>query len=202
MHTDQEPHFIVIGTIYFMSQWLYFFCPSHSSFFFSFSYLLPLFKMWTSQLYRCRRYSDSWCAKTTITRWRGESTVNRCFIRFLASGIQAVLQLLCMHLTDAQRLPHLNLLPPTCQNVNVICSPRLSSSSSPLIRDTSQLSDVCVPRVWPLNSVPVIMHTSWHTFQLKCVSLQQSNIRWPCWLVKPPVPTVTDYPNHPTDCAA
>lgn len=24
-HTDQEPHFIVIGTIYFMSQWLYFF---------------------------------------------------------------------------------------------------------------------------------------------------------------------------------
>lgn len=30
LHTDQEPHFIIIGPIYFMSQCFYFFCPPFS----------------------------------------------------------------------------------------------------------------------------------------------------------------------------
>lgn len=42
MRTDQEPHFIVIGTIYFMSHCFYFFVPPVL---FSPSYLSPLLKL-------------------------------------------------------------------------------------------------------------------------------------------------------------
>lgn len=197
MHTDQEPHFIVIGTIYFMSQWLYFSCPSHSFFsFFFFHICCPLFKIWAFQLHR-----------TDVRRRRlqgGEasqlSTDASSDFWLLASKQRCSYCACTWLMLDASLISIFCL--PLVKMLMLFVPPHLSSLSSPPIRNTFQLSDVCVPRVWHfLNSVPVTMYTSWHTFQLKCVSLQQSNIRWPCWLVKTLVPTVTDYPNHPTDCA-
>lgn len=123
MHTDQEPHFIVIGTIYFMSQWLYFFVPPILFFFISVSALQNV----VAQLHCCCCYSNSWCMKTVITRWmwRGKSTVNRCCIR-VSSWDQSS----TINLSDIQCLPYINLQLPACQNYNVYLFSCLSLAAS------------------------------------------------------------------------
>lgn len=77
VHTDQEPHFIVIGTIYFTSQWLYFFVPPIVFLFISIAFLLLLLMLRWLLMY----------ARMMITRWGGCLSISYLFPRLSLAAL-------------------------------------------------------------------------------------------------------------------
>lgn len=164
VHTDQEPHFIVIGTIYFMSQWFYFFVPPTLFFLLHIAALQHVNAV--SQLYCFRCYSEFWCKSDYNVHVHEASQLSTDVASDFGFWHQSDAAVSDVNLTDAWCLPYFNLLPPACQNENVICSP---------VCLLQPLHDqCCLATVWCL-----CLYTSWHIFQLQRASLQQSSVRWP-----------------------
>lgn len=142
VHTDQEPHFIVIGTIYFMSQWLYFFVPPTPFF--------PLISVATPQNVTISAACDA-TVTPDVRRWWLQSACGEAsqLSTDVASDFsfwhQSGAVVSDVNLTDARCLPYFNLLLPACQNDNVICSPVFL-----------HLPTVYVPRFLFVNPAPII----------------------------------------------
>lgn len=154
MHTDQEPHFIVIGTIYFMSHCLYFLVP-------------PILILYLSALLKseCELQGLVTAKSAAVTYWIRVWLPTSKRHPGCGAGTWLI----------RHYLPYFNLQHCACQHDNVICSPVFlpqplhDSWSLP----TENEMFPCSKFVW--YSVPISLCTD--TYFSSSVALQRS-VMW------------------------